>query len=132
MGGYRRFLTLEIVYKPKSNKNKVGKNMINEVINDILQAEKQAEEIIQKAQEQSAEILARADNEALNILAKSKIEAKALRENIQRESTQRAESEYKKAIIESEEQVNNLKNQKSELIKSVSEQIFRSIVNGNC
>ena len=36
------------------------------------------------------------------------------------------------AIVLYQKQVNNLKNQKSELIKSVGEQIFGSIVNGNC
>ena len=106
--------------------------MINQVIDEILKAEEQAEEIISKAEEKAQEILANAENQANAILQQASEDAKTLRAQIKAESEERANAEYKTVMDVAQEESKTLSKEKEKSALDAGDYLFGRIINGNC
>jgi vacuolar-type H+-ATPase subunit H len=106
--------------------------MINEVLNEILQTEKQAEEIIEKARQEAQKIAAECDEECIKMQNDAKHQSKTLREDIANQSEQTAKDEYQKIISENQIVCENMTKEKSALADKAGEYIFGRILDGNC
>ena len=101
--------------------------MINEVIQEILAAEKQAQEIKDKAENTALEISLSAQKKSEGILSDAVILAKQERERIAENSRQTAEQNYLKITGEQIQAANALANEKGELADKIGEEIFGRI-----
>ena len=106
--------------------------MINEVINEILKAEAQAEEILSKAEEKAQDIIATAENQANSIIEQANENAKALRAQIKAESEDKASAEYQTVMEHAREESELLTKEKERSAIDAGEYLFGRIVNGNC
>lgn len=106
--------------------------MIKEVINEILQAEKQAEEIKESAENTAFQISADAQKQQDAILADAVKKAKEERDRILAESKQMAENNYKNILQQSDATAKKIASEKGADVNALGEQIFGRIINGNC
>ena len=109
-----------------------GKNMINEVITEILQAESKAEQIVAEANARALEISEQSGDECSKILAEAQERGKATRQAIKEDSEKMAECAYNEIINAQQAECDKLRAEKQEKISQAGEYIFRSILNGNC
>ena len=106
--------------------------MINEVINEILKAEEQAELIVENAQNQAQEILAKSEEDVISIQKATAEECKNLRSKIKAESEEIAQSEYVRIMGEATQECEKLTAEKGANADDAGEYIFGRILNGNC
>ena len=106
--------------------------MINEVIQEILAAESQAQEIKEKAENIALQTALNAQRESEKIKATAVIEAKTWRENILNESKQTAENNYNSSVNQDKAKADALVSDKRALADKLGEEIFGRILNGSC
>ena len=106
--------------------------MINEVINEILQAESKAGQIIEQANTRALEISEQSMNECAKIQQEAQERIKATRQAIKESSEKEAGVAYEAILCEQKAECDKLRAEKQAKIKEAGEYIFGSIVNGSC
>lgn len=107
--------------------------MINEVIQEILVAEKQAQKITEQANAKALEIALNAQRESEKIKIDAVAEAKTQRENILSESKKTAEENYDLTVNGDKARADALIREKLGLADSLGEEIFgRILKDGSC
>ena len=106
--------------------------MINEVINEILQAESKAGQIIEQANARALEISEQSMNDCAKIQQEAQDRVKATRQAIKESSEKEAGVAYEAILCEQKAECDKLRAEKQAKIKEAGEYIFGSIVNGSC
>ena len=106
--------------------------MINEVINEILQAESKAGQIIEQANARALEISEQSMNDCTKIQQEAQERVKATRQAIKESSEKEAGVAYEAILCEQKAECDKLRAEKQAKIKEAGEYIFGSIVNGSC
>ena len=106
--------------------------MINEVINEILQAESKAGQIIEQANARALEISEQSMNDCAKIQQEAQERVKATRQAIKESSEKEAAVAYEAILCEQKAECDKLRAEKQAKIKEAGEYIFGSIVNGSC
>ncbi len=105
--------------------------MINEVINEILKAEEQADAIIAEAETRAQEIRLKNEQEIAKIQAEEIDAIKTARSEVKSECERNAEEEYCKIINAARKECDDVANEKGEVADKAGEYIFGRIINGN-
>ena len=106
--------------------------MINEVINKVLAAEAEAENIRNNAESQAQDILTESEEVCLKLTGDGEKQAKSRRAEILGEYASKADAEYEKTLAEAKNQAELLKKEKQEPAKNIGESIYGRILNGDC
>lgn len=106
--------------------------MINEVINKVLAAETEAENIRNNAENQAQDILTESEKVCLKLSDDGEKQAKSRRAEIIGEFVSKADAEYQKTLTEAKNRAELLKKEKQTLVKNIGESIYGRILNGDC
>lgn len=106
--------------------------MINEVINKVLAAEAEAENIRNNAECRAQDILTESEKACLKLSDDGEKQAKSRRTEILGEYVSKADAEYEKTLAEAKNRAESLKKEKQALVKNIGESIYGRILNGDC
>lgn len=106
--------------------------MINEVLTEILAAEKQAAVIKAEGEQKAAEIIAESEKTCSEIAAKNAQDVKNAYKATIKEYTEKAEADYKRTMEESVAAGNRLSSDKKSAIDNQAEIICGRLLNGDC
>lgn len=105
--------------------------MIEDVLNEILAAEKQAENIRSSADEKAAAIIADAEKSKAALAETALTQAKEKRVSTIEEYTKKAEREYNNVIAESLAFAKKTTGEKTQTVNDLADKIYGRIINGN-
>lgn len=106
--------------------------MIEQILSDVRNAEKQAAEITADAEAKADEIRAEADAKAAEITARAKSDAKNYRESAVISAEREAQEGEKASAKETERECAQLKETYASKAATLAQDIFRRIKDGNC
>lgn len=105
--------------------------MIEDVLNEILAAEKQAENIRSSADEKAAAIIADAEKSKAALAERALNQAKEKRVGTIEQYTKKAEREYDNVIAESLAFAEKTTGEKTQTVNDLAEKIYGRIIDGN-
>lgn len=106
--------------------------MINEVLTEILAAEKKAAEIRAEGDRKAAEIISNGEKTCAEIARKNAEEIKNVRAVTMKECSAEADAAYEKTLGESREAGKALREEKKGVTEKTAEEIYGRIINGDC
>lgn len=108
------------------------KDMINEILTEILAAERKAAEIKADGEKKASDTLANGEKTCAEIAKTAADEAKTARLAVLEEYAKKAEVEYARVLEESKKAGLALAESKNGATEKAAEEIYGRIINGDC
>ena len=106
--------------------------MIEEVLNEIRDAELKAEQIKLAGEEEAKKIIAEGEKEALDIRNETEKNIKVMRTNGLYQAELTAGGNYDKTMADGKAESEKLKKDLSEKVDELSDEVFGRILDGSC